>query len=466
MPALPFFTFVAPTTSALSSTSQSGLASSNYAGFGGNSDLQTSELNSELPSQGLGFWQQLKTANESYALPIGQELAAFVGPLMKGETQFELPTEIETLSEDVLQSQFLQSGEIDSSQISVSIPAFQHIENLRNAQPQVHNSSLQTVQATAEQLASQMNKQGAFSQLVANSETQGLSTATESGSATKLQQTNLQWTQTNQAPLTVQDETVSHAPLTPRQGGIKFTESELATLNDDTVLEEFEMDLKALEGKSLHEKPMTLQTIKEAMQTSQVTPNNTDTVALNEGKLLSADGLQATIRDGQSQPKATTLDVNIQNSSQGAEKLPPHLQKIEVPPSHPQWNDQVAKRVMIMANESMQTARIQLDPPELGALEVKIKVQHDQVSVSFGSNHQVVRDALEAQSPRLRELLEQQGVNLADMDVTEHSNQQSEQQAQGEFEGEETAEEFASLDQAETQQRISIESDSLVDYFA
>ena len=110
--------------------------------------------------------------------------------------------------------------------------------------------------------------------------------------------------------------------------------------------------------------------------------------------------------------------------------------KIDVSPKDNRWSEIIAERIAIMNTENVQSARIQLDPPELGLLEIKIRVQQDQVSVAFNSGHQVVREALDSQSGRLKELLEQQGINLADVSVSDQGQQSTAQQGQEQQEGE------------------------------
>ncbi len=85
------------------------------------------------------------------------------------------------------------------------------------------------------------------------------------------------------------------------------------------------------------------------------------------------------------------------------------------------WGESIAQRVSLMAGQKMSSAQIQLDPPELGAMTVKVTVNGDQASVSFHSAHAMVRDALEASFPRLQEMLSQQGLQLADAQVSDQS---------------------------------------------
>ena len=85
------------------------------------------------------------------------------------------------------------------------------------------------------------------------------------------------------------------------------------------------------------------------------------------------------------------------------------------------WGESIAQRVSLMAGLKVSSAQIQLDPPELGAMTVKVSVTGDQASVSFHSPHAVVRDALELSFPRLQEMMGQQGMQLIDAQVSDNS---------------------------------------------
>lgn len=93
--------------------------------------------------------------------------------------------------------------------------------------------------------------------------------------------------------------------------------------------------------------------------------------------------------------------------------------------ANPNWGDTVMQRVMWMSSQNIQSAEIHLDPPELGALMVKINTQHDQTTVAFSSPHAVVRDALDQSLPKLRDMMEQQGLDLGRVDVFGQSRQQT-----------------------------------------
>ena len=81
------------------------------------------------------------------------------------------------------------------------------------------------------------------------------------------------------------------------------------------------------------------------------------------------------------------------------------------------WNDELGGHLTLMAQQGNQSASLQLTPPDLGPIEVRISVHDSQASVWFGAVHPDTRDALQQALPRLRELFAAQGMALADAGV-------------------------------------------------
>jgi flagellar hook-length control protein FliK len=78
----------------------------------------------------------------------------------------------------------------------------------------------------------------------------------------------------------------------------------------------------------------------------------------------------------------------------------------------------LGERLIALATQGQQFAKLRLHPAELGALEVRIKLHDDGAAISISSHHAHVRDAIEATLPRLRELFASQGMDLVDVDVS------------------------------------------------
>jgi len=93
---------------------------------------------------------------------------------------------------------------------------------------------------------------------------------------------------------------------------------------------------------------------------------------------------------------------------------------------NPEWGSEFSKRIQFLVKNNMQHAELRLDPPELGKIQVKINLSQDQASVAFVSQSGNVRDAIEQAMPRLREMLNESGIQLGDADVSSQFQQKNE----------------------------------------
>jgi flagellar hook-length control protein FliK len=100
------------------------------------------------------------------------------------------------------------------------------------------------------------------------------------------------------------------------------------------------------------------------------------------------------------------------------------LNRIEVPVTQAGWGEAVSNRLMMMVNGKMQSANIQLNPAELGPIEIRVNVSQENASVHFVSSNSIVRDAIEEAFPRLKEMFMQNGLTLNDANVSQHSSSQ------------------------------------------
>lgn len=129
--------------------------------------------------------------------------------------------------------------------------------------------------------------------------------------------------------------------------------------------------------------------------------------------------------------KPVTLSNPINNSSlktySSLESTGAMMNRIEVPVNQPGWGEAVGNRLMMMVNGKVQSANIQLNPAELGPIEIKVSVNQEQATVNFVSNNAAVRDAIEEAFPRLKEMFTQNGLSLSDANVSQQSSQQGNQ---------------------------------------
>lgn len=95
---------------------------------------------------------------------------------------------------------------------------------------------------------------------------------------------------------------------------------------------------------------------------------------------------------------------------------------LATPMHQPQWSEEVGNRIRWMVSNRVQSAELKINPPQLGPIEVRVSVNKDQMSVSFMSQHAMVRETLEDAIPRLRELMASQGFTDVNVDVSQHSD--------------------------------------------
>src|SRR5690606_23999613 len=112
----------------------------------------------------------------------------------------------------------------------------------------------------------------------------------------------------------------------------------------------------------------------------------------------------------------------------------PATATVSVPIGADGWSDAVTDKVMWFSASKIASAEIHLNPPDLGPLQVRISTQQDQTTVTFSSQHAAVREVLDQNLPRLREMLGNQGLQLADAGVGNQDGARQ-QNARGHGEG-------------------------------
>ena len=136
--------------------------------------------------------------------------------------------------------------------------------------------------------------------------------------------------------------------------------------------------------------------------------------------------------------KTDFLDINSKNPESGNEKSLPrfatdianlnraviHENKLDVAPmtkhfAHPEWNKEMAERVIWMHKQQIPSAELRLNPRHLGPVTIRVDVTQDQATVAFTAQHAAVKEAIEAALPKLREMFSAQQLNLVDVNVSQ-----------------------------------------------
>lgn len=143
---------------------------------------------------------------------------------------------------------------------------------------------------------------------------------------------------------------------------------------------------------------------------------------------------------------------------------------INTPVTHDKWGEEFNQKITWLASSKEQSAELHLNPPQLGPMDVVIKVSGDQATALFTSAHAVVREAIEQALPKLREMMAESGIMLSNASVSDQTPRDQQSSAENRSanarvgsSGSKTAEESANMSMRASQ--IS-RHNGIVDTFA
>jgi len=111
------------------------------------------------------------------------------------------------------------------------------------------------------------------------------------------------------------------------------------------------------------------------------------------------------------------LPASAAPAAPGASDVRVASTQVATPFGRPEWANAMNERVTWLVGQRMQSADIQINPPQLGPVEVRITIQNDQANVYFTAQNSAVREAIQAALPRLNEMLAQGGLSLGQASV-------------------------------------------------
>ncbi|WP_061009624.1 flagellar hook-length control protein FliK [Vibrio sp. CUB2] len=180
--------------------------------------------------------------------------------------------------------------------------------------------------------------------------------------------------------------------------------------------------------------PMLNATVQQSPNAPQTSSTSALKVSASDLQTLLNQPAQGQVLVASSQVQTTTGTVPHSNptspltatQAQGAEWA-----AVRVDTSSGKWGEQMMQvlqdRVTLQAQQNLQEAKIRLDPPELGKLDLLVRVEGDRLSVQINANTAATREALMQVSERLRTELQEQ--NFVHVDVNVGSDQGQERQA-------------------------------------
>lgn len=118
-------------------------------------------------------------------------------------------------------------------------------------------------------------------------------------------------------------------------------------------------------------------------------------------------------------------------STENIESLDAANLEIDTPVQDKQWSQAFAYRVQFMAQQGIQRAQVQLNPAELGPMEITVDLAEDVAQVQITAENAATREAVEQAVPRLREMMAQSGFAETSVDLG-NNNEESAASSNGE----------------------------------
>lgn len=122
--------------------------------------------------------------------------------------------------------------------------------------------------------------------------------------------------------------------------------------------------------------------------------------------------------------------AQLLTSNTSTDSVPMPTFKIAAGVDTAQFGQGVADRVSLMMDSNLTNAKLQVNPPALGPIEVRIALQGGHAQIWLSSHSALTRDALESSSSKLREMLGSQGFSQVSVDISQRSFQERSPQSQ------------------------------------
>ncbi|MDR1995073.1 flagellar hook-length control protein FliK [Azonexus sp.] len=124
-------------------------------------------------------------------------------------------------------------------------------------------------------------------------------------------------------------------------------------------------------------------------------------------------------------------------------------QSVAAPLHSPAWPQQFSDKIVWLARNEQQTAQLNINPPQLGPIQITVNLNGDEARIVFASPHTEVRQAIENAMPQLKEMLSSAGINLGQTNVGPNLQQQRGDTPFGDANGARFADENAILPASE-----------------
>lgn len=174
---------------------------------------------------------------------------------------------------------------------------------------------------------------------------------------------------------------------------------------------------------------------QSALATSESQPVATKAAVTLDNALNAALNQVLNPASGAASNAQTQIQVNASSAATTAVNSP-EWASVRIDTQAGKWGEQMLQvlhdRVTLQAQQHLQEAKIRLDPPDLGKLDLVVRVEGDRLSVQINANAAATREALMQVSDRLRAELQSQNFVHVDVNVSADQGDQRQSSSQDE----------------------------------
>lgn len=228
-------------------------------------------------------------------------------------------------------------------------------------------------------------------------------------------------------------------------------------MSDETMVAEVAVEVEVEETEAEKTVVADVETLEEDTEVA-LEKVETEKASVSEWKTDTTVPRQMTNKDEQSQsgqPNLTQTPVMQQDINVVGEQVTQIESFVDVERAQ-EIIDQIADYVKIHASEQITEMEIQLNPANLGNVNLSVATKNGTITAQLMTENESVRQALETQALVLKEELQEQGLKVDAIEVTiaGHGFERNLDENQGQNEAEA---EYAQKLQKETRRRINLE---------
>lgn len=197
-----------------------------------------------------------------------------------------------------------------------------------------------------------------------------------------------------------------------------------------------------------------------------------------EGRSVAGfSAIEALVRGAQAETGGTRIENNAalltpavaptaSNSPTATATPAPTTVTMATSPREPNWGDAFGRNLAELAIKGAREVSFHVDPPELGPIDVSLRLDQQRVDIHLSANHALTREVLQQSLPQLRELFAAGGLQLGGANIEARDQGQQNPSQQGQAGNGRQGEALAKLPAELDQQVASLNSQYLLDFYA